>query len=88
MGNPDEISSPPAARVEIVALGISILRLTESTRQIKTAFHRKLTTRPIEKHTGKIHMHFVTSVLYEITCIPSNTDKPDTDSDVGLCVLI
>ena len=25
-------------------------------------------------------MYFVTSVLYEITCTPSNTDKPDTDS--------
>jgi len=44
--------------------------------------------RHIEIHTGKIHMYFVTLVLYEITCIPSNTDKPDTNSNVGLCVLI
>jgi hypothetical protein len=33
-------------------------------------------------------MYFVTSVLYEITCITSNTDKPDTDSNPGLWVLI
>jgi len=43
---------------------------------------------PIEIHTGKIHMYFVTSVLYEITCITSNTDKPDTDSNPGVWVLI
>ena len=42
----------------------------------------------LEIHTGKIHMYFVTSVLYEITCITSNTNKPDSDSNVGLCVLI
>ena len=43
----------------------------------------------IDRYTHrKIHMYFLTSVLYEITCIPSNTDKPDTDSNVGLCVLI
>ena len=28
--------------------------------------------------SGKIHMYFVTSVFYEITCITSNTDKPDS----------
>ena len=33
-------------------------------------------------------MYFVTSVFYEITFITSNTDKPDTDSNVGLCVHI
>jgi len=42
----------------------------------------------IEIRTGKMHMYFVTSVLYEITCIPSNTDEPDTDPNVGLCVPI
>ena len=42
----------------------------------------------LEIHTGKIHMYFVTSVLYEITCISSNTDKPDTDSNPGVWVLI
>jgi len=36
----------------------------------------------------KIHMYFVTSVLNLITCITSNTDIPDTDSNVGSCVLI
>ena len=40
----------------------------------------------VEIHTGKIHMYFVTSVLYEITCITSNTDKPDTDSNPGVCM--
>jgi len=34
----------------------------------------------------KIHMYFVTSVLYQIIFIPSNTEKPDTDSNVGLRV--
>jgi len=33
-------------------------------------------------------MYFVTSVLYEITCITNNTDKPDTDSNPGVWVLI
>ena len=33
-------------------------------------------------------MYFVTSVLYEITCITSNTDKPDADSNPGVWVLI
>ena len=33
-------------------------------------------------------MYFVTSVLYEITCITSNTDKPYTDSNPGVWVLI
>ena len=42
----------------------------------------------VEIHTGKIHMYFVTSVLYEITCITSNTDKQDTDSNPGVWVLI
>jgi len=37
----------------------------------------------LEILTGKIH-----SVLYEITCITSNTYKPGTDSNVGFCVLI
>jgi len=32
-------------------------------------------------------MYFVTLVLYEIDCITSNTDVPDTDSNVGSCVL-
>ena len=32
-------------------------------------------------------MYFVTSVLYEITCITSNTDKPDTDSNPGVWVI-
>ena len=39
---------------------------------------------PVEIHTGKIHMYFVTSVLYEITCITSNTDKQDADSNPGV----
>ena len=42
----------------------------------------------LEIDTRKIHMYFVASVFYEITCIPSNTEKPPTDSNVGLCVLI
>jgi len=33
-------------------------------------------------------MYFVTSVLYEITCITSNTDKQDTNSNPGVRVLI
>ena len=42
----------------------------------------------VEIHTGKIQMYFVTSVLFEITCITSNTDKPVTDSNPGVWVLI
>ena len=42
----------------------------------------------LEIHTGKIHMYFVTSVLYKITCITSNTDRLDTDSNPGVWVLI
>ena len=34
-----------------------------------------------QKYTG------ILSVLCEITCIPSNTEKPNTDSNVGLCIL-
>ena len=33
-------------------------------------------------------MYFVTSGLYEITCITSNTDKQDTDSNPGVWVQI
>ena len=47
-----------------------------------------LSARILEIHTGKIHMHFVTSVLYEITRITSNTDQPNIDSNVSSCVLI
>jgi len=42
----------------------------------------------VEIHTRKIQMFFVTSVLYEITCITSNMDIPDSDSNVSSCVLI
>ena len=63
------------------------------TRHLLTTHHissRHLISSPffLEIHTGKIHMYFVTSVLYEITCITSNTDKPDTDSNPGLWLLI
>jgi len=44
--------------------------------------------RALEIHIGKIHMYFVASGLYEITCISSNTDKPHTDSNIGLFVVI
>ena len=33
-------------------------------------------------------MYFVMSVLYEITCITSNTEKPHTDSNPGIWILI
>jgi len=42
----------------------------------------------VEIHNGKIHMYFVTPVLYQITCITSNMDLQDTDSNVVSCVLI
>jgi len=42
----------------------------------------------VEIHTGKFHMYFVTLVWYTITCITSNTDILNTDSNVGSCVLI
>jgi len=51
-------------------------------------FDSDLSNNALEIHNGKIHMYFVTSVLYEITCITSKTYKPDTDSNAGLCVLI
>jgi len=55
----------------------------------KKNWRKKLKSdRFLEIHTGKIHMYFVTSVLYDITCITSNTEKPDTDSNHGLWVLI
>ena len=50
-------------------------------------FHRSRWIKEIEIHTRKIHMYFVTSVLYEITCITSSTHKQDTDSNVGSYVL-
>ena len=36
----------------------------------------------VEIHNGKIHMYFVTPVLYQITCITSNMDLQDTDTNV------
>ena len=39
-------------------------------------------------NTGKINMYFVTSGLFQITCIPSNTDKPLRESNLGCFVLI
>ena len=43
----------------------------------------------LDRDTHRKNTHVFCHVdLYEITCIPSNTDKPDTDSNVGLWVLI
>ena len=63
-------------------------QLEISTFDISNCRHVKDMTFGVEIQTGKIHMYFVTSVLYEITCITNNTDKPDTDSNPGVWVLI
>ena len=69
-------------------ISVNDKRLYRNTKKWTLACSWLIRVRLVEIHTRKMHMYFVTLVLYEITCITSNTDIQDTDSNVGSCLLI